>query len=97
MLNMENSEIESVISSFKSTSTTQTEFVNALLIYLMISCSELDGIIEDNISEEMKGDIESVRSTVPYLIKRISDEVDNIHKNNDIILWIIIIMVELAG
>lgn len=80
---MENSETESRIQGLKAAATSQTEFVNGLLIHLLIHIQTLDEIIEENGTDELKDNVEPLRSIIPDLIVRISDEVGKIHENNN--------------
>lgn len=82
---METTTVNSKIQQLKETATTQTEFVHGLLILLLIHAQAIDNIIENYGDNELKELANPFRNAIPELGIALSNEIDNIHKNNNLL------------
>jgi len=82
---METTTVNSQVQKLKETATTQTEFVHGLLIFLLMQAQALDDTIENYGNNELKEHAEPFRNAIPEFIMVISNEIVNIHKNNNVL------------
>lgn len=83
---MEHKTIEVRIKEMKSAATSQTEFVQGLIVLSMINCSALDEAIENLGDDDLKSAVEEIRQNIPELLMVLSAEVDLIHAQNNQLL-----------
>jgi hypothetical protein len=80
---MEDKSIKERINEMKLAATNQTEFVQGIIILLMINCKALDEAIENLGDDDLKGAVHELRQSLPELLMAISTEVGLIHTQNN--------------
>lgn len=80
---MENLDVDLKIQELKAAATNQTEFVQGLLIYLLIQSKTLDDIIENFGTDDLKEVAGPFRHAIPHCLMSLSVEIQNIHVNDN--------------
>jgi len=80
---MENESIEDRIKGMKSAATNQTEYVQGLIMLLLINCKTLDEVIENLGNDDLKEVVVNIRKDIPELLMAVASEAELINKNKN--------------
>jgi len=80
---MEHTKHTPSIQKLKTAAANQTEFVHGLLMVVMLHCQELDSVIEEHLSDEVKEQVAAIREALPEYLLAVGQEVEKIHPNNN--------------